>query len=276
MLENCGDEELALLDNRATVMIWLYNSRTIGRDAGKLIQRLKKFGIEATGAAAARCHDGNDVQNVPNVTARLSNIRQWAETAVKTELPQAASTNWATAFAMGAPYGIFETSLYPAWFSGEKFWNVNGDEASFLARFLAVFHGIDLEKHSLLLENCRADDYYDVIFHIEDGVTKNRGIAEHLRAVKLFELGLRRLNSTDSYIYRYKRFRGEKGDMVSLKNRIKEYTEEFSKSLPELYRTLKLFLPGEMADMYMEARLAVPDFMNEHFYKGVIAELELG
>lgn len=274
MLSKCSDEDLCLLDNRVTVMIWLYSGRTIEKDVARLTHRLRKLGILVAGGNSVRCHDRMSAQNRPKIEARISNINQWARAAKEQNLSIMTSTNWATEFAMGAPYGIYETSLYPLYYSCEKSWNSSSDSSTFLKRFLSVFHGVKDSSIEEELENSLVEDYYTLLPQILDKVEKNKDIAKHMQIISEFENAQRAMNAANVYIYRYEMFKGSEGDLISLLARTKKYTEGLRKIKAELRTSLEKFLPEKMADMHIGARYFAEEFLYENFYVKMFDDIQ--
>lgn len=273
MLAHCSNEDLASLDKRGIVMIWLYSDKTVRRNVPGLAPLFKKHGIKMMAGCAVRCHDGDDTQNHPVIEERIKNIDQWAVTVEKYDIPFMVSTNWATAFAMGAPYGIFETSLYSMYYAGDKFWNANTDKNTFLNRFLRIFHGIDDKLVDNEATFFGVDGYFKLLPEILDSVMKNKEIADCIKAVADFDSGLRRLSSANAYIYRYGMFRDGSGDMVSLKARAHKYIADYMKGRENVTQALEQFLPKEMAKMYVEARCYPNDYLINHFYADMFEDL---
>lgn len=284
MLGHCGEEEIAQLDNRTSVMIWLYEATGINKPIFELTKLFRKYGIEVFGACAVRSNDGIDTQNYPKIEARIKNIDAWTEETKKLEIPFVAATNWSAGFAMGTPYGIYETSIYPMYYCGERMWNERSATNTFLKRFLKVFHGIDnIEAtcggdnpeyaHSYIpnaLEVCNNEDYYALMQQIAERATKHRDIADLIKVIKTFDLLTRDFNSASSYLYRYRMFKDEPGELISLRKRTKTKMDNFFAFRPVLKAMLEHFLPEEMAEMYMEARYFVPETVYNEIYKKII------
>lgn len=274
MLSKCSDEDLKLLDNRVTVMIWLYSGRQIERNVANLTGRLRKFGITVAGGNSVRCNDSLCTQNTPKIDARISNINQWVKAASEQKLSMLASTNWATDFAMGAPYGIYETSLYPLYYSCEKSWNINSDSNTFLRRFLSVFHGVKATETEEELECALIQDYYILIPKIMDKVEKNKDIAKHIQVISEFENAQHFTNTANAYLYRYEMFKDSEGDLISLLARTKRFTEGLRKYKAEFKASLEKFMPEQMADMHIGARYFANEFLYENFYLNMFNELQ--
>ncbi len=136
MLAGCTDDELALLDKRAVVMIWRYDGRNIERTVETFATRCRAQGIAVLGAPSIRAWDRTDDQPHPVAANRVRNIDQWTRAANRLGIPGAVATNWGTVFGMGVPYGIFETTWYLMGYAAERFWNADSDRDDYLPRFL--------------------------------------------------------------------------------------------------------------------------------------------
>lgn len=281
MLGHCAEEDIAKLDNRVSVMIWLYEAAGLYQPICELTKLFRKYNIEVFGACAVRSNDGLDTQNHPKIEARIKNIDAWATAAQQLDIPFVTATNWAAGFAMGTPYGIYETSIYPMYYCGERLWNQASQKETFLKRFLKVFHGIDnmaaegggdnpAYEHSYIpnaLEACNTEDYYALMRHIAERAVKHRDIAELIGTIEKFDALTRDFNNASSYLYRYQLFREEAGEVISLKKRTQAKLEQFLAFKPVLRELLERFLPKEMAELYLAARYLVPELVYRELYK---------
>lgn len=284
MLGHCGENEVAGLDRRAAVMIWLYEPAGIYKPIFELTQLFRKYDIEVFGGCAVRSNDGLDTQNYPKIEARIKNIDAWSAAAKSLDIPFVTATNWAAGFAMGAPYGIYETSVYPMYYCGEKLWNQASQKETFLKRFLKIFHGIDNitargggdnpeYAHSYIpntLEICNNEDYYVLMRHIAERATKHRDIADFIGVIEKFDALTRDLSSANAYLYRYQMFQDEAGEMISLRKKTKAKIENFFAFRTTLKTALEHFLPDEMVEMYLAARYFVPEILYREIYKKII------
>jgi hypothetical protein len=284
MLGHCGEKEIAKLDNRASVMIWLYEPAGLHKPIAELTKLFRKYNIEVFGACAVRCNDGLDTQNHPKIGARIKNIDAWAAEAKTFEIPFVTATNWATGFAMGTPYGIYETSIYPMYYCGERVWNQGSKTGTFLKRFLKVFHGIDNMEangggdnpayaHSYIpnaLEVCNNEDYYVLMQQIAERATRHKDIANLISVIKKFDALTRDFNSASSYLYRYQMLHKQVGEVISLRKRTKAKMDNFIAFRRELKAALERFLPEEMAEMYIAARYFVPEEVYNKIYKKML------
>ncbi len=284
MLGHCGEAEIARLDNRVFVMIWLYEAAGIQQPIAALTELFRKYDIAVFGACAVRSNDGHDTQNHPKIEARIKNIDAWAAAAKKLEIPFVTATNWTAGFAMGTPYGIYETSIYPMYYCGEKLWNQGSETDTFLKRFLKLFHGIDdmeangggdnpAYAHSYVpnaLEHCSREDYYALMQQIAGRATRHKEIAALISTVKKFDALTRDFHCASSYLYRYQLFQNQTVEMVSLRKRTKTKMENFFAFRPVLRAALEQFLPQEMAELYLASRYFVPEMIYREIYKNIL------
>ena len=266
MLAGCTDEELKSLDKRALVLIWIYHTRTVNQDAAASAKRFRALDINVAGGSAVRCNDRMETQDYPKVSDRVRNIKEWEVAADSLGIGFMLATNWATSFAMGSPYGIFETSFYTMYLASESHWNTNADTETFLQRFLSVFHGIDIDSEKLL--NTRTEDYYVLMPSLSAQAVLHCDIADHLKIV--VEGMHRAAESSDFLLYRHDMYHDSEGDMVSLRSRANMCLDAYNEGKEKLYASLLRFLPPEMTDIYMGARCFYHDFLIQNFYSRLI------
>lgn len=303
MMAQCNDEEIRLLDNRAVVMIWLYNGIDVEQQVINLTKRFRAAGVEVMGAPAVRCHDSDDLQNIPHAVRRIDNINQWVNAAVELELPCLVSTNWGTAFSMGAPYGLFETTFYLMYYSAERYWNPKADSGSYLSRYLQIYHGMTyrgmpyrgMPYHGMPEEEAiqasvgrkaeeeaiqasvghKAEEYYLLIPAIANQVNRKREVAEFLLAMHNFEEARWPFQAAMAYAYRYERCKDSEAEMTSLKYRVSRYTARFIEAKQPLYEAVVQFLSPGMAQMYVDARYTAYEYLNEEFFKPMLDTIQI-
>lgn len=274
MLSKCSEEDVKIMDKRAIIVMWLYDGYLIEREVEKLTKLFGKYSIKAVGGSAVRCYDAIIGQNMPPLNNRLANIDQWVKAAKDQNISMIVSTNWAANFALGSPYGIFETTHYAQYYSCEKYWNWDSDKSTFLDRFLRVYHGVDADTVRYELHNAKAENYYDVLPLVLDKVKEHKDIAEHLCIAREFDAAVCEMNVANANLYRYEMFRDSEGDMTSLLVRTKRGVTGFEAVREKFKNSLERFLPEEMARMHMRARYCATDFLFENLYKDLFAELE--
>lgn len=270
MLAHCGEGEIARLDSRVCVMVWLYGSTGLHKTAAPLTELLRKYGIEVFGACSVRCNDGHDLQNHPKIEARLRNIDAWAGEAQTLGIPFVAATNWAAGFSMGAPYGIYETSIYPMYACGEKLWKKESRSDTFLERFLRVFHGINGIPEGE--GDCGREDYYELLAQIGDRAGKHKDIAAFMGIVSKFGGLSVGMDAAGACLYRGRMFPEDACELVSLEKRFRKNAAGFLAFKTELKASLEQFLPRDMADMYIEARYFVPEYLYHEIYEKHLAD----
>lgn len=275
MMGQCNDDEVRLLDNRVVVMIWLYNGLDVEQQVTELTKRFRAAGVEVMGAPAVRCHDGDDLQNLPHWAKRIANIDQWVNAAVKLNFQCLVSTNWAASFSMGAPYGLFETTFYLMYYSAERYWNPEADRSSYLRRFLQLYHGMEETEAGNAAAGCQIEDYYLLMPSLDDKVRKKKEVAELLFAIHRFQESLWPFNTAISYAYRYDRYKDCEAEMTSLKFRISRYTAQFMKAKVPLYEAVARFLPAPMAQIYVDARYTAFEYLNREFFGPMLEAIQI-
>ena len=78
MFEHATEEELAQLDRRAVVCIWIYNGNDLVTRVREFAQRLDAAKITYWTCPAVRAWDCDDRQNYPVLSERINNIRLWS------------------------------------------------------------------------------------------------------------------------------------------------------------------------------------------------------
>jgi hypothetical protein len=272
MLAGCDEEDIKLIDKRAVVVIWLYGGSNVEKLIDEWIPRFRRNGIEVMGAPSVRCHDGRDDQNYPVVENRIENIYKWANAAAKFNLNCIISTNWDMAGSMCCPYGIFETTWYLMALSAEKYWNINVDNRDFLARFMNVFHGTNLDMDSIELENCGLGDYYRFVGGIIDKLNKHKNIGEIIRIMNEYEEIQYKLNSIKTYSFRLEMFKGNEAEMTSIKTKYTKVRDQYESVRVRMDEKLSEFLPSDMVRMYIGGRFFIDDFLHDNFYRRVLTK----
>ncbi|WP_284646443.1 family 20 glycosylhydrolase [Paenibacillus silviterrae] len=271
MLDKCSEDDLALLDPRAAVMIWIYNGRNIDSEVSGLTEKFRKRGIHVMGAPAVRCFDNQEHQNYPVIHNRIDNLVQWAETSGKLGLDCMVATNWTAAFSLGTPYGVFETTWFPMLFFADLQWNRKADSAGFIDRFLKLFHGVDPAYARNKLGNYIHEDYYMVIRSLLDTVRKQREVAELISVMIDYEYATDKSRAIHKYVYRWELFPGDAAEWQSLLNNYRRNRAGREKARPRMKELLTFFQPEEMADHYVLSRF----YLHDEWEKGKYRELGL-
>ncbi|MDF2924825.1 MAG: hypothetical protein K0R57_3739 [Paenibacillaceae bacterium] len=265
MLAHASSQELAELDKRITVVIWIYGGSQMKHDAGVLIDRLRQAGIAVMGASAVRCWDDDGEQNYPLIHNRVRNIVNWVEIARREQLPGIINTNWASPFSLGSPYGLFETSRYPAFFAADHCWNAQAESGDFLERFLVQYHGIWPEearetvgKHQWGLE-----DYYQQVPRFRGLIRRNSQTAALIVAVLRYELPARKRFPLHTFMFRAELFPGDEEVITCLREKYRTGYRELRLAKEELQQALLSLLPEDMAGLYLASRYYLLELYEE-------------
>lgn len=269
MLDKCPEEDLALLDKRGAVMIWIYNGRNIDAEVSALTDKFRRLGIRVMGAPAVRCFDWREQQNYPVIANRVDNLEQWAATAEKLELDCLVATNWTGPFSLGVPYGVFETTWYLMGLFADKCWNRRSDTEEYIDRFLYLFHGIGRQAARSRLGAYRAEDYYDIIWRLLDLVVKNRDYARLIAVMHDFEVATDRSRAIHKYIYRWELYPGDEAEWRSLLNNYRRNTAGLERVRPEMTALLEQFQPEDMAAHYVLSRFYIHDYLEKTIYRDI-------
>lgn len=267
MMSRFSDEALQSLDRRVVVMIWIYNGTTTTRTVEALTARLRRYGIDVMGAPSVCCHDRRDDQNFPVIQNRLPNIDEWAGLAQRLDIPCVLITNFAVAGSFGCPYGIYEHAFYLAYYAAEKLWNVNADSGSYLERFLRVFHGIKGEAAAAACRGKNIDSYYEIIGGLAGFAERYKEVAEMIDIMQEYEIGAFRVAQVGKYVYRLASFKeDEEGELTALKARYAAALHYFDSARARMEEKLKVFLPDSLAEVYMNSRFFLADYLGANLY----------
>lgn len=269
MLDKCPEEELQRLDKRGVAMIWIYNGRNIEAEVSALTERFRRHGIRVMGAPAVRCFDWREQQNYPVIHNRVDNLAQWSRTADKLELDCLVATNWTGAFSLGVPYGIFETTWYLMGLHADLCWNRDADIAGYIDRFLSLFHGIEAAASRRRLGNYTTEDYYEIIWRLEDEVRLNKDYARLIAVMHDFEVATDKSRAIHKYVYRWELFPGDEAEWRSLENNYRRNTAGLNRVRPEMTAILNKFQPEDMAEHYVLSRFYLHDYLERTIYRDI-------
>lgn len=261
MLKDATDEELAALDKRITVAVWIYSGRRMKERIVELVRRLTQNGIRVLGAPSVRCWDDEAAQNYPVVNKRLYNINQWMEAMQEVRLDGLIFTNWSASLALGNPYGLFETTRYLTFWGGELAWNPAADQQSFPKRFLKIYHGITDEACLSSLES--PNDYYSMADQWRDACTKRETTFCLLSLISQYEYVMKTGLPIQDLLFRGELFQNNEEVITFL---TEKYTENFSlldQVRPLLRAELEKLLPGHQVELYMSSRFFLPELYRE-------------
>ncbi len=183
MLADCTADDLQKLDHRGIIVLWMYDGNDLQKRAGAMLEKFHAAGLTVWGGCAVRCWDRSGMQNYPVLTKRQKNISNWAEVVIRYELPGVVNTNWSAYSALACPYGIYETSCYPACFAAEKLWNHTVNANDFLYRFLEWWHDVDTTM--LQQDGWQFEDYYHLLAQLKPA--KHGELARWMQLVMDYE-----------------------------------------------------------------------------------------
>jgi len=262
MLMHASSEELALLDKRIVVVIWIYGGHQMKSDARRMIRMLRTAGVAVIGASAVRCWDDHGEQNYPVIHNRIANILNWVELSQSEQLPGIINTNWAVPFALGSPYGLFETSRYPTFFSADLNWNIHADRSTFLERYILQYHGVN--PRAALPESFAdysMNDYYNLIPQLLPAITRNRLTAEWIEAMLHYELPTRRRFPLHTFLFRGELTPDSEEVITSLKHKYKLGYTELAAARIKIEKLLEQLLPPQMQELYLMSRFYLPELI---------------
>lgn len=265
MLVHATDRELAELDKRVVVVIWIYGGAHMKHDASLMIRRLRKTGIAVLGASSVRCWDDDGEQNYPLMHNRARNIVQWVKLARQEQLTGIINTNWSAPFALGSPYGLFETSRYPAFFAADQCWNGAADTTDFLQRFFIQYHGVDPEAAAEQFRRYEWEltDYYQLVPQFSGMISRNRQTAALIEAVIRYELPARRRFPLHTFMFRAELFPGSEDVITCLKEKYRNGYRELGEAKEALAKALEPLLPEDMAQLYLTSRFYLLELYEE-------------
>ncbi|THF84470.1 family 20 glycosylhydrolase [Cohnella fermenti] len=255
MLMHATEEELNRLDRRLTVVVWIYGGHRMKRDAREMIRKLRRCGIAVLGASAVRCWDDNGDQNYPVIANRVRNIVDWTELAKTEQLPGIVNTNWGAPFSLGSPYGLFETSRYPAFLAAELNWNSRADIDTYLFRFLAQYHGLDPSGESRAgIEGYAVTDYYALIPELHPALRSNLPTAELIAAMVQFELPAQRKFPLHTFLFRGRLYPDSEEVITCLRDKYQAGYEALAAARVRMQAIVSQLLPPSMTELYVYSR----------------------
>lgn len=252
MLQNCTEQEIELLDKRAIVVVWLYDGSNMKYHARHLLTLLKNANLEVLGGLAVRCFDSEPLQNYPPLSNRFLNILQWKDLIHEYSLQGIVNTNWASGSAISAPYGIYETSIYPNYFACEQMWNKNADQDTFLSRFLQNYHQID--DLIILNQGYTILDYYIVLAKLVDIVQKGKDFAKFTQIVERYIDATSRVYPYAWHIYRVKADPTSFVEWETLRTKYFKTSNALAEIKPVFNEMLSVFLPEACVNSYICSR----------------------
>ncbi len=257
MFRNASEEELALLDNRVLVAVWLYNGSDMPFRAKEIMMKLERAGIAYLGCSSVSCWDSCPEQNYPVIDNRLLNLDLWGRLAKETDVKGLIHTRWASSFSLGRPYGLFETHMYPLFYGADLSWNEAADRSDFLYRFLFLYHGMDTAR--VEEEGYRNRDYYLVVCRYHQDVSKHKETAYLIYLL----ISLENSFPVRHTMYRCELYPDSEVERACLKERSEAALRNFHKVRGELTEFIPRILNESMGKMFLESRFYLYDMAEE-------------
>lgn len=249
MMADADMEDLARLDHRLIVAVWLYSSEQVNKDAPVLMERLHAAGLRTLPCCAVRASDMVPHQNYPQVEQRLRNIDAWISRIGCSRANGMISTNWCSTFSLGNPYGLFETSRYTALYAAMFCWNLNAPKEDFLERFLTIYHGVAHPRVQSGPE--RRYDYYKVIGEFLPQATRHKKTAELIALMRRLEYA----TPVNATAFRGDFFPDSEVELACLRERAPSQYQAFHQICQDLRELLSDLLSPRMADLFLESRV---------------------
>ena len=257
MLAEGSDAELEGLNRNLLVAVWLYSPEAVNAQALSLMERFHALGVRTLPCSSVRASDMKADQNYPQIEQRLRNVDAWAEMIQNSRCIGMINTNWCSTFSLGNPYGLFETSRYPAFYAAGRCWNLKAGTEDFLERFLTVFHGVPDPALSGGAE--RRYDYYKTVSGFLSCMDRNQDTAALIDIMRRFEYAAP-VNYT---VFRGNLFPESEVELSCLKERALKDYRNLGMVRQELKQILSKLLDPEMAELFLESR----DYPNRLFQK---------
>lgn len=252
MLMDCPEEDLRKLDKRAVVVVWIYNGSDLVFRAERFISVLQKLGFRVWGGNSVRCWDAAGNQNYPVLTERKKNITSWNQVVQDQQLDGVVHTNWSAYSALGSPYGIYESSFFPAAFAADCAWNHQAVPEGFLQKYLLLHHGV--QPGCIPPGNWQFEDYYRLLPLLQDSVCRDRQFAELMQAVAQFESVSVREPTAALQLFRVVAAPEKKEEWESLYEKYQQTFPPLLCAKEALRAALKPFLTPEKLDEYLLSR----------------------
>src|SRR5699024_9531524 len=117
-------DDLALLNKKLVVAIWLYSPDRVNLVAAKLMEAPHPHAIRTSPRSAVLASERCGRRYYPCIEQRLRNADAWCELIANSRCDGMINTNWWSTFSFGNPYGLFETSRYTAFYAADRCWNL--------------------------------------------------------------------------------------------------------------------------------------------------------
>ncbi len=241
-------DELALIDKNIVVALWLYSPDRVNLVAPPLMEALHAHGIKTLPCCAIRASDRCGGQNYPCIEQRLRNVDTWCSLISQSRCDGMVNTNWCSTFSFGNPYGLFETSRYPAFYAAERCWNLRADKEDYLERFMGVYHGV--YEMSLVTGPERRYDYYKLVGGYLGSVTRNADTARLIDIMYRQEYAA----SVNFAAFRGNLFPDSKVELDCLRERAPKQYAHLHAVEAELKELLPRLLAPQQAALFFESR----------------------
>lgn len=264
-----GDKEmLAQLDKNIVVAVWLYTPKEVNEEAPMLMEQLHSLGIRTLPCCAVRAFDKSPNQNYPCIEKRLRNVDVWCDLISKTRVIGMINTNWCSSYALGNPYGLFETSRYTAFYAAERCWNLRTDKESFLERFLAVYHGVYDVKINTGAE--RRYDYYEIIGSLLAKITRNCQTARLIKIMRELE----EASFVNALVFRSKIYPNSEVELACLRERAQQCYAIRCAAERALKELLPELLSPSMEVLFFESR-SFPNRLFQREIKELLGDIAI-
>ena len=257
MLKDGTDEEIALMDKRIIVAIWLYSGRNLKKRAESLVEKFRRAGLAVLGAPSVRCWDDSAAQNHPIAQRRLFNLDAWKEVNKKYRLNGLIFTNWSASFALGNPYGLLETTRYLTFYGCEQAWNPDATQASYPRRFFSLFHGI--MEENFLNDHFTLDDYYLIPHLYLPLCRKNRITARLLDIMRQYDEVLVTGLPMQNMLFRADMYPENEEVITFLKENYQKNYGALNQIKPIMEEILGELIPPAFIPLYLHSRFYLPE-----------------
>ncbi len=251
MLRGFSDEELAQLDRRLVIMIWLYYESNYAL-AKRLIRRFQAAGFTVLGAAAAKCGEGPEPQylDMPWYELRMGNVDMWGRLCGEEGLDGFCMTVWSNySGTIAPPHPFFDTVWYPVLFAAEKLWNRDAVREGFDGRFSSAFFGVQQEN----LFHGGSADRYERICRVCRKAVRHQYEAEAIRVMELASVYRLKALAVGRELYKL-RMDVTEAEKRIVRNRMAEVKAMREELKPQVRRIVETHYTKEDAEVFVRSR----------------------
>ena len=251
MLRGFSDEELAQIDRRVVIMIWLYYESNYAL-AKRLARRFRAAGFTVLGAAAAKCGEGPEPQylDMPWYELRLGNVDMWGRLCGEEGLDGFCMTVWSNySGTIAPPHPFFDTVWYPVLFAAEKLWNRDAVREGFDSRFSSAFFGVEQED----LFHGGSAQRYERIVRVCRGAARHRYEAEVLRVMELLSAYRLKSQAVGRELYKLSMDVTEAEKRI-VRNRMAEVAALREELKPQVRRIVETHYTKADAEVFVRSR----------------------